>query len=311
MGTSTAGPGRATRNDVAKFLSAHEECASDFDIRRTAGIGKGLRVVCNGCGTRAAYTASESGALTLVDPPAPGRREGGRRLTREEVERWLPAPAALPWWIPNAYILAIIAVGLAMIAFGLSQSTEQEPVVVGEREEPASAVPPPAAAAPTGAPANSAAADAGGKSKRSGLQAAAAKLELDPVTVLGRFRIGVAEGWLRGTSGGAIVLRTGDDDAEVKVFLEPGDAGPRRLARRAVEFLRNAHPGAEISRPQRVRVGDDPAVALSASYDGGRERALLLSESGFEYLLLSRTDADASRTEKVEALAVLRSFRAL
>lgn len=289
------------KRDVAKFLAAHEECASDFDIRRGGGIGKGLRLTCNGCGTRAAYAAAEPGVLKLIDPPGPIETGRGRRLSREEVERWLPAPAALPWWIPNAYILGVIAIGLGVIAFGVARSSEKDPVVVGERRQPTAAIPPPVVASPPrpNAPAASKA------------QPLAKAPALDEVTVLGRFRIGVASGWLRGASGGAVVFRTVDGDAEVRVFLEPGDAGPRRLSRRATAFLRSEHRGATISKSRDVRVGGDPAVAVAARYKGGRQRALLLSESGYEYLLLSRVDRSASRTEKAAALSVLMSFRAL
>lgn len=173
MSTTAAEARRAPKRDVARFLAAHEECASDFEIRRTLGLGKGLRLVCNGCGTRAAYAVAEPGVLELVDPPAPVQRQRSGRLSREEVERWLPAPAALPWWIPNAYILAIIAVGLGMIAFGLLSSSDPEPVVVGERTRPAPAVPPPAAAAPPVRPA--APGPPGARRARAGGEAAPAR----------------------------------------------------------------------------------------------------------------------------------------
>lgn len=307
---------------MAKFLAEHEECASDFDIRRTSGVGKGkeLRVVCNGCGNRAAYDVGEPGVLKAIDPRPPKRAERGRKLTREEVERWLPAPAALPWWVPNAYIVVIIGIGLSMIAFGLVKSRDSEPVVVGERVETGAdstqAAPAPAApqVVPPGPGAAAGAAVTGGSpapEPELRPRPTAKAPPIDPVTVLDRFTIGVPSGWEAGTSGGAVVFRSEDDRAQVRVFLQPGDGGPRTLSRRAVDFLRGEHPEGKTTSPEDGRIGRAPTAWVESRYPGGRERAILLSEGGYEYLILARVDSSASATDRAATRAMVRSFRSL
>ena len=126
----------ASRRDVARFISEHEPCASDFQIRRFSESGRGgLSVVCNGCGERAAYELGEPGRLRPVSGGAEKPPPSGRRVGRDELERWLPAPAALPWWVPNAYIVAVICVGLGMIAFGVFRDREGEHLFGGQGSE--------------------------------------------------------------------------------------------------------------------------------------------------------------------------------
>ena len=223
-------------------------------------------------------------------------------MTREELERWLPAPAALPWWIPNVYILVVIAVGLAMVAFGvLGPRGDDDPALLGGggSEQPtevptgqASQAPPPPEPEPVREP------------------RPAAEPALDGVTVLDRFRIGVPEGWLGGTGGGAVVLIS-PGAAELRVFLEPGDEGPGRLARQAAGFLASEHPGAHVTRPRRLRLDGDPAMSLTARWKGASERAVVLSEAGNEYLLLSRVEDGAAPSARAEARAALKSFAVL
>ena len=312
---------RAERRDVAKFLAKHEECDSDFEIRRVAGRGKGrLRLICNGCGERAAYDASEPGVLEQIDKPEvdSSRR---RKVSREGLERWLPAPPALPWWIPNAYIVGVIAIGLGLIAFGLSSQGGDEPMFMGGNDSRETTVPP--QPAPAQAPATTGASAAGSpeprddgdggkdEEEKDGKGGEQRSPELDTVTVLGRFAIGVPSGWLRGMSGGAVVFTTPGREAILRVFLEPGDEAPQRLSHDAAEFLEREHPSAKISRPTRFRLGDDPAVRLVASYDGGTERAALLTESGYSYLLLSKVEKGAPEPIRSGAMAAMYSFNAL
>ena len=316
---------RAERRDVAKFLAKHEECSSDFEIRRVARKGKGkLRLICKGCGERATYDASEPGVLEQIDKPEvdSSRR---RRVSREELERWLPAPPALPWWIPNAYIAGVIAIGLGLIAFGLLSQGGDEPVFRGGNDSRETTVPlqPAPAPATTGASAagspeprddgDGGGGGGGGKDgeEKDGKGGEERSPELDTVTVLGRFAIGVPSGWLRGVSGGAVVFTTPGREATLRVFLEPGDEAPQRLSRNAAEFLEREHPSAKISRPTRFRLGDDPAVRLVASYDGGTERAALLTESGYSYLLLSKVEKGAPEPIRSGAMAAMYSFDAL
>ena len=306
----------ASRRDVARFISEHERCDSDFQIRRFSESGRGgLSVVCNGCGERAGYELGEPGQLRPVsggaEPPPSGRRVG-----REELERWLPAPAALPWWVPNAYIVAVICVGLGMIAFGVFRDRQGEHLFGGERsgsesaeQEPAD--PQPAEPAPPATAQTGAGAAGGGEQKDSGDRAEGPEAELDRVTVLNRFQIGVPSGWTGGMSGGAVVFRPAGDEVEVRVFLESGDQPTRRLSREARQFLAGEHPGAKITDTERLRVGGDRAMRVGVRYPGGEEWATVLSESGYSYLILSRADGRAPGPLKRQAEAALASFHVL
>jgi hypothetical protein len=112
-------------------------------------------------------------------------------------------------------------------------------------------------------------------------------------------------------SGGAVVFRAPDSEAELRVFLEPGDEGTRKLSREAKDFLVREHPGAKISDSERLRLGGDPARRLVARWPGGEETAAVLSVAGYSYLLVARLAEDAGATEKREAAAALSSFQAL
>ncbi len=311
---------RAKRRDISRFLARHEACASEFEIRRTSGKEeKGrLRLECGGCGELAAYDVGEPGVLEQVGKPSSGG-ERSRRVSREQLERWLPAPPALPWWIPNAYIGAIIAVGLALVAFGLiAPRDEDAPVFIGDTD-PEATVPlqPPEEESPAPSPGAVAGAGAvgsgddggGGESTEWGRPRNAPGL--DPVTVLSRFSIGVPSGWLRGLEDGAVVFTTPEREATVRVFLERGDTPPARLSDRAADYLEKEHPKAEISDPEVFRLSGERAVHLMASWDGGTEHAALVTESGYTYLLLSSYEEEASKTVRKGAIASLHSFRPL
>jgi hypothetical protein len=310
---------RAKRRDISKFLAQHEACASEFEIRRTSdddGEKGRLKLECGGCGELAAYDVSEPGVLEQVAKPAAGR-EPPQRVSREQLERWLPAPPALPWWVPNAYIVAIIGVGLALVAFGLfAPRDEDDPVFIGN---PDVTVPPQAPAeqppAPPGAVVGAGAVAPGDSDadRQDGAEWGRPRNApgLDSVTVLDRFSIGIPAGWLRGLEDGAVMFTTPEREATVRVYLESGESPPGRFSDRAADYLEDQHPKAEISEPERFRLGGEDAVHLVASWDGGTEHAALLSDSGHSYLLLSRIDEEASKTTRKGAIAALHSFRAL
>jgi hypothetical protein len=341
---------------VSRFLAAHEACASGFQITRTGEAGRPrLRLLCQGCGQRAAYAAGDAGLLgeeVEVKPsseagestPAPKRFR--RRFAptsapvapsaagpapaqspappkrpvppespappASKLEGWLPAPAALPWWVPNVYILVVIAAGIGLIAFGViheqngggnegsafepPQSTQTAPA---PQEQPAPSAVPSAARPAQGVP-----------TAPSAAALRRAKKKLDPVEVLGRFTVGVPEGWSQGTSGGAVVFRPDDGEAEVRVFLQPGAEPLNRLERDAARFLRQERDKVAVSDPESLRFGPTKARELRARYDGGTETAVVLAADGYSYLLLGQVDSKTPPSLDALTVAALRSFRA-
>lgn len=234
-----------------------------------------------------------------IDAPAIGARRF--RPSREGAERWLPAPPALPWWVPNAYILAVIAIGLGMIAFGLMHQDKGDHADLGPA--PRAAGPPAqAAAAPSPGPPPVA------KQVRPAHHAAKSA-DLHRVVVLDRFRLGVPSGWTGGTSAGAVVFVAPDHQAELRIYLQHGAAPAKELARRARGFLAGEHPEAKISPTHPLRLGRLEAVGLAAHYPGGVEHAVLFSVGGYSYLILTQVDGGAPRSVRADSGAIVRSFR--
>jgi hypothetical protein len=223
--------------------------------------------------------------------------------------------------VPNAYIVAVIVVGLAMIGFGVVREREgghliggQSPSGQPEQEQtdsdpPGRAEPEPEPPATSQTGAGAAGGDQGKDSE--GDRPARISAGLDRVTVLNRFRIGVPSGWSGGMSGGAVVFRPAGDEVEVRVFLESGVQPARTLSREARRFLEDAHPGAKVTDPDRIRLGGDRAIRIGAHYAGGEEWATVLTASGYSYLVLERLEGGAAGRLKRQADAALASFHAL
>lgn len=300
---------------VSRFLAAHEDCGGGFQITRTGEPGRPrLRLLCQGCGQRAAYAAGDAGLLgdeegsngngdgsPRAEPPVAGPPDSG-------IASWLPAPPALPWWVPNAYILLVIAIGVALIAFGVYRQQDDDggeapsfaPPAPSQTQTAPSPAEPPQTVEPRPEPVPQ------------GPPAAAvrrAKKRLDPVTVLNRFTIGVPPAWTQAEGGGAVVFRPADEDAELRIFLEPGAEPLNRLERDAARFMRQEHPGAAVGPATALRLGNSKARELTASFKGGKETAIVVSADGYSYLLLGRVDSRSPASREALLRAVLRSFR--
>lgn len=299
--------GTATRG-VGRFLATHESCGAGFEITRN-GRGR-LHLLCGGCGDHTQYGAADTEELRAhgvgLEQTVTARRF---RPSREGVERWLPAPAALPWWIPNAYIVAVILIGLGMIAFGIFRSPDEDRAVLGDEDPQAQSPPASDQAAPASEGAVSAGAGPSVEAKAAPPRRTVPAPDLRRISVLGRFAIGVPSGWEGGTSGGAVVFAAPEDAAELRVFLEAGATRPQRLSDEAADFLAAEHPESKISRPAPLRLGPVRAMEVVATYPGGEERAALLSADGYSYLVLSRVDGGAPAAVRAASVAALRSFR--
>jgi hypothetical protein len=255
---------------------------------------------CEGCGKCITYSGGARELLQAHGVEATGAVVGRRLLpSGETVERWLPAPPALPWWVPNAYIVAVIAIGLALITFGVLGRSGGGGEG-GDAGESVPSVSAPAAIAPSPATEQ----PARRKHRVRGP-------ELNRVEVADRFAIGVPEGWLGGTSGGAVVIESPSREAEVRIFLQPGQVRPSQFVRQAISFLRSEHPDGKVRRLPPTRIGPLRAEAIVDHYPGGAVRVRLLSGGGYSYLLLNRIERHSDRAVRAESGAAMRSFRTL
>jgi hypothetical protein len=306
---------------VGRFVATHEDCGAGFEINRN-GRGK-LYLVCGACGERTQYGAEDTEQLrahgVVPEQAATGRRFEPRR---GKVERWLPAPAALPWWVPNAYIVAVIGIGLTLIAFGVLRPGSGDRAIFsgGDQEEqrpspdetpPAGDQPAPTPTPTPQAPVTAGAAPAPAPAPKPGSARRPDRPELNRVEVAGRFAVGVPEGWESGVSGGAATFEAPGSTAAMLVFLEPGGVKPGSLADEARSFLLQRHGGGKVEKPRPARLGRFRAVVLLCTYPGGKERATLLSAHGYSYLVLSEIDHGAPASTRVASTAALRSFRPL
>jgi len=325
---------------VAQFLADHQHCDSGFDVRREDQPGSGkLKITCGGCGESVSYRAAEAvdlaaGTLGSVPangdalkiPPAttsdkapdlsrltqpakagpPSRRPPATPLRDE------PRRPGLPSWLPAALIGVLILGGIGLIVAGLLRSdggTETtEPQATSEQateaQRPAPTEQPPAATPATPEPESSGATE-GGEG------AASADVNLDRTRVAGIFTIGIPRGWERDeTDDGAVSIHVKDSSAEVRIFYESGERPNGELAGAAAGFLADEHKGAQVSKPQVVRVDHTRAAMVHAEYGGGEEDAVVFSKGGYAFLLLCRVDRGAAERLHDEAEAIMASFDA-
>ena len=299
-------PGHA----VGRFVALHEDCGAGFEITRN-GRGR-LYLVCGACGERTQYGAEDTEQLRAhgVDPEQAAEK-GRFQPRREKVEPWLPAPAALPWWVPNAYIVAVILIGVGLVTFGVLRPGSDDRAIFSGGDQQDRSPPSGNQPAPAPAPAPPVTAGAGPGTPKPEPTPRPARPELDRTEVAGRFAVGVPEGWEGGMSGGAVVFEASGSTAALRIFLEPGSVKPGSLTDDARRYLRREHAGGKVHKPQPTKVGRFRAVVLLCTYPGGKERATLLSAHGYSYLVLSEVDRDAPASTRSASAAALRSFRPL
>lgn len=223
----------------------------------------------------------------------------------------MPAPAALPWWVPNVYILLVIAIGLGLVAFGVVRGQDDggSGPSFGSGEAPQSQPEPGATSPAADTPQQPPAAVPPEPQQGSSAGARRAKSQLEPVTVLDRFTIGVPGGWSRGESGGAAVFRSGSGEVEIRIFLQPGAEPLNRLERKAARFMKQEHPGALVGQAEPLRLGSNKGRELRATFKDGTEIAVVVSADGYSYLLLGGIDSEAPASAEAVTQASLHSFR--
>jgi hypothetical protein len=300
------------RRRITRFVADHGGCDGRFDLeRRSSARGGGIAVTCRGCGRWAECDPSQPGLLKLIEPE---RGKPARRLTRDQVERWLPAPAALPWWVPNAYIGIVILAGVLLVAFGVLGGAETSRVTPGNPPGATVAVPAPG---PTAVDAGAA---VGGETESeererarfSFPEKALRRSEMLDRVVTNEFAIGKPREWGEGSAADtALVLFEPGGDAQLRVYFEAGERELSELAGQARRFLAAEHRGSRIGRAIDVTVGGSGGIALVAAYRGGWERALLLVANGYTYLVLGEVDGAASGATRLDTLASLGSFQPL
>ena len=293
---------------IARFLSDHQDCNAGFDVRREDSGGTGrLSITCKGCHQAITYKAAEAGELAagpqlanggsiLGDPPVPQDppAEGFRPVPRHAPSR--STDRAMKGWIPVFLIGGLIVAGLALIAAGVlptggDSDFEAPTTTPTEASAPAPGpAPPPEQAAPPPKP--------------------APEVKLRRRDFEDRFAIGVPAGWEAGPGDGTISIASPGGLAGIRVFSEPGEAPAVELARGARGFLADAHDGAAVGKPKPLKLGQKRGLSVTATYDGGEEIAVVLSGSGYAFLVLRRVDTDATPAATTEADAALFSFRA-
>ena len=325
---------------IARFLADHQHCEAGFDVRREDEPGSGkLKITCEGCGETVSYRAADAvnlaagrvgegiaangggGETPLTHesrsdpgiPPRPPKARPSQPAARPAP----PKPPArrprprLAGWVPAVLIGAVILGGLGMIIAGLTRSDDDAdtgPTATSEPAPPTPAAevepepqPQPAPPAATGEP------QGAEDSERS---TEAADVELDHTRVADTFSIGIPKGWGRGEADGGISIAPDGGTAEIRIFFESGERPNSELARSAADFLADEHKGAQVSAPGTIRVGGERGARIHASYGGGEEDAVVLSDKDFAFLLLSRVDRGASDQLAEEADAILASFKA-
>jgi hypothetical protein len=280
---------------VADFLAEHQACDAGFDVTRDEGPGSGqLKIACKGCGKTVEYRAAEAAEMASGPPldngEAPPVRPAPSATPPPSPEPVSQAPGPvspqeppsgprlrLPSRLANLLIAVVIVGGLGLIVAGLLRSDDDsdspgsaasgDPAQEARPAEPEPTVPPeePVAEAP---PSESAAAPA-----------------LRRRAFFDRFAIGVPRGWRASTPGGNLVLVAPGGAARVRVFSDSPATDPSRLAGPTADFLAEEHPGASVSKPERIRFGDGPAVQVRAVYEGGEEVAAVVSAGGFSFLV--------------------------
>ena len=227
--------------------------------------------------------ARRARARSTSRPTAP--RRARRTSPATEVERWLPAPAALPWWIPNAYILAVIAVGLAMIAFGVLRPRDRDRAVLGGQGPTTT----PAAAGPRGRadgagarrrahpPTARRSGGGRGRERRTAAEGAGMTPKVParrgPSSTRspssGASRSGCRRDGCAGSAAAPSSSGRPAQEAELRVFLEPGDEGPKTLSREAADFLAGRASRAPRSAGPSA-FGSGTRTALRARRSAGR-----------------------------------------
>jgi hypothetical protein len=265
--------------------------------------------------------APRQGPPPIPAPSAPTPPPGTRRPEPTPPRR----SGFLPSWVPVALIGALILAGVVMIAIGLARDDEEPAPPAppaqqsGEGQGAAQGAPPAAAPGPGADPNQQGGAQA--PPQQGGAQApeqsgggappaaGSAEVPLQRRTFAQRFAIGVPRGWENGVEAGGITLSAPGATAEIVAFFEQGQTPAPQLARAARRFLAQRHPGAQMSGPTPVRLGRYRGLRIEATYQGGREAAVVVSAKGFSHLVLSRIDRGASADIARQVEAALASYR--
>jgi hypothetical protein len=311
---------------IARFLSDHQDCAGGFDVHRDEAAGTGrLKVTCAGCGESITYKAAE--AEHLVPGPTADANGSYAPEQKRDGARIKPVPPKLPAsdrggddsfrlrtgggapeggrWLPIALIAALIGVGAALIAVGLTRGDDEggdasagQPATapVSTPTEPASEPPPDSPPAVTG-------------NERKKERPRRTRLDRRDFED-GLFAVGVPAGWGSGAEGDATVLDAPGEVARITIFFELGTRPPGQLAQDAGRFLVDRHPGGELSRSRAVRLGGEGGATVAVDYGSGTETALVLADRGYSFLILTRVNRGASERVANQAEASSRSFRA-
>ena len=277
---------RHTGRPLTSFLTEHEACRAEFDVRREAGLGA-LQVVCEGCGARIEYPAESGVGLSA------GQVHSALAASARQA-RGAPAP---PSPSPFPGLVAIVGTGAALVTAVVLLSSGLGGSDDGSGRATSAAV----RGTPTSSPTSTL--------RRRQPARSDSRLHMDRHEIADRFSIALPAAWRPDVEEGALTATSRQRDAEVECYFEDGVRPRRELVRRTSAFLHQRHPGARISKPRSERLGARPAERIVASYPRGSEAATTFVAGGYTYLVLERIDRGASKATRRAAAAIVASVR--
>jgi len=283
-----------TRDDVQKPTNGAPAGGSGFGPAWWSGRGSGVAAESAG--------GPEPAPGSAAGPKAPTRGRAPRRR-RRLVNGWVDG------LIIAAMLCAAAIVVLSVAGVGEESSDDRsESASAPERSSPGDQASDSGRASPDDSRAGAGAEDREGSMERP----PGAGDDVDPGrarTFFSAYEISVPDNWRTMRRGSFVELICEDRNAGVRVYHEQRSGKPEQMEDELRRFIKDEHPGADIGRLQRTRVGGADAASLTARFGGSVETATVVSKRPYLYLIVSRWDKSASEDERAEATAVVNSFR--
>ena len=332
---------------LSRFFARHQSCGGGFDVGRPEGglvrvtcPGCGASFFYeSAAGSLPEGSAVPASALDPMreetereprnGPPAGARDLGSARSWGRESEA-APASAAtqevagspvgapagrrrrrlVPGWV-DAVIIAAMICAAAIIVLSVAGVGEE-----GSDDESRSASDPERSAPAEARDTDAAGERQGGEGQAGQGEGDARRAPMAPAdsdlgrarTFFSAYRIAIPPNWETNKHGSYVEFVCEDRQSDVRVYHEQRSGRPEEMEDELRRFIENEHPGADIGRLQRSRVGGADAASLTARFGGSVKTATVVAERPYLYLIVSRWDESASEEERAETRAVVNSF---